>query len=87
MEEPMLKTIPATTLRNHLSDALKAVDLHQKYLVITKKDKPISVLVDLDFFEELLASHSPRYLASIRQARGEYKRHRTFTHQEVFGNL
>lgn len=83
----MFKTIPATTLRNHLSDTLKAVDLHQKYLVITRKNRPVSVLVDLDFFEELLASHSPRYLKSIRQAREDYKRHRTLTHQEVFGSL
>lgn len=83
----MLKTIPATTLRNHLADTLKTVDLHQKYLVITKKNKPVSVLVDLDFFEELLASHSPHYLESIRQAREEYRRSRTLTHQEVFGKL
>ena len=80
----MIKTIPATTLRNHLSDALKA---NQKFLVVTKKNKPVSVLVDLDFFEDLLALHSPEYLKSIHQAREDYKHNRTLTHEEVFGNL
>ena len=82
-----MKTIPASTLRNHFSDALKAVTPTQKYLVITKKNKPVSVLVDLDFFEDLLALHSPPYLKSIRQAREEYRHSRTLTHQEVFGKL
>jgi len=83
----MIKTIPATTLRNHLSDALKASGAHQKFLVITKKNKPVSVLVDIDFFEDLLALHSPDYLKSIQQARDDYKHGRTFTHEEVFGKL
>lgn len=37
------------------------------------------------FLEDLLASTSPEYLESIREARGQYKAKRVKTHEEVFG--
>jgi hypothetical protein len=37
------------------------------------------------FVEELLAVISPEYLASIREARKDYKQGRTYSHEEVFG--
>ena len=37
------------------------------------------------FLEDLLASTSPEYLKSIKEARGDYKSARVKTHQEVFG--
>lgn len=37
------------------------------------------------FLEDLLASTSPEYLDSIREARGQYKAGRVKTHAEVFG--
>lgn len=37
------------------------------------------------FLEDLLASTSPEYLASIREAREHYKAGRVKTHEEVFG--
>ena len=37
------------------------------------------------FLEELLASSSPEYLKSIKEARSDYKAGRLRTHQEVFG--
>ena len=37
------------------------------------------------FLEDLLASTSPEYLESIRQARGDYKAKRVKTHEQVFG--
>ena len=36
------------------------------------------------FIEDLLASTSPEYLQSIREARAEYKAGKTKTHKEVF---
>lgn len=39
------------------------------------------------FLEELLAATSPKYLASIRAAREDYRRGRVLSHQEVFGKL
>ncbi len=38
------------------------------------------------FLEDLLASISPEYLKSIREARADYKAGRTKSHDEVFGS-
>lgn len=38
------------------------------------------------FLEDLLASTSPEYIDSIREARAEYKAKKVKTHKEVFGN-
>jgi hypothetical protein len=37
------------------------------------------------FLEDLLASTSPDYLKSIREARADYRAKRVKTHAEVFG--
>ena len=37
------------------------------------------------FLEDLIASTSPEYLSSIREARADYKARRVKTHAEVFG--
>ena len=37
------------------------------------------------FLEDLIASTSPEYLSSIREARANYKARRVKTHAEVFG--
>ena len=81
------KTISSTTLRNHLSDALKAVVGSKNLLLVTKKDRAVSALVDIDFLEDLLAAASPAYLKSIREARQDYRKGRVFTHEQVFGGL
>ena len=36
------------------------------------------------FLEDLIASTSPEYLSSIREARADYKARRVKTHAEVF---
>jgi Mg/Co/Ni transporter MgtE len=38
------------------------------------------------FLEDLLASTSPEYISSIREARAEYKTRKVKTHKEVFGS-
>ncbi len=37
------------------------------------------------FLEDLLAATSPEYLASIKEARADYKANRVKSHAEVFG--
>jgi len=37
------------------------------------------------FLEDLLASTSPEYLHSVKEARADYKAGRIKTHEEVFG--
>jgi len=80
-------TIPATTLRNHLADALKSLHGRSKFLLVTRKNRPVSVLVDIDLFEDLLAATSREYLGSIRQAREDHRKGRVLTHAQVFGKL
>lgn len=38
-----------------------------------------------DFIEDLLASTSPEYLLSIKEARAEYKAGKVKSHKDVFG--
>ena len=38
-----------------------------------------------DFLENLIASTSPEYIASIREARADYKARRVKMHEDVFG--
>lgn len=81
------RLIPAATLRQHLADALRSVAGSEKFLLVTKKDRPVSALVDIDFFEDLLAASSKTYLKSVREARRDYRQGRLLTHQQVFGRL
>ncbi len=83
----MLKTVDASTLRNNLADVVKEVSSKKDFILLTKKSRPMAALVNLDFFEDLLALTSKEYLRSIREARSDYKGGRTFTHREVFGKL
>lgn len=83
----MTKIVKVGTLRDHLSDVLKGVSQGEDYFIVTKRGRPVSALVNLDFFEDLLAATSPEYLKSIKEARSDYEAGRTFTHEEVFGEL
>ncbi len=83
----MVKTVDASTLRNHLADVVKEVIAKRDFVLLTRKTKPMAALVNLDFFEDLLALTSKEYLQSIREARSDYKAGRTFSHREVFGKL
>lgn len=84
----MVKTIPSSTLREHLSDVLKETATKKKsYFIVTKKSKPNSVIVNIDFFEDLLTATSPKYLKSIKDARSQYKKGEVFSHKDVFGAL
>ncbi|MDI6800093.1 MAG: type II toxin-antitoxin system Phd/YefM family antitoxin [Actinomycetota bacterium] len=83
----MIKSIKAAVLREHLSDVLSEVAEGEDYLLVTKRGRPVSALVNLDFFEDLMALASPEYLESIKEARADYEAGRTFAHDEVFGEL
>ena len=61
---------------------------------ITMKVKPEEIIKAVksmkkkdrdDFLEDLLASTSPEYLASVQEARADYRAGRVETHDDVFG--
>jgi len=80
------KTIAAAKFRNNLSSTLDAVG-DNDIVIITRRGKKERVLVDVDKFEDLLASSNPSYLRSIAKARKEAKSGEVFSLDEVFGNL
>lgn len=83
----MPKMVNASALRNHLADALEEVSGREKFLLISRNDEIVSALVDIDFFEDLLARTSKEYLKSIRQARRQYAKGQVYSHADVFGKL
>ena len=83
----MAKEVTVSTLRQNLADALKTVETSEDYMIITKRGKVVSALVNPGLFEDFLALSSPRYLKSIQKAREDYKKGRVFSHEEIFGKV
>lgn len=83
----MALAVSVASLRNNLADTICEVGKSKDYLLVTKRGKAVSALVNLDFFEDLMALGNKRYLDSIKKARSEIKKGEVFTHEEVFGNL
>jgi hypothetical protein len=65
----MLRAIKVNLSSQEIIDAVKAMKKRARHA----------------FLEDLLASTSPEYLKSIREARRDYKAGRIKTHEEVFG--
>lgn len=81
-----MNIVNATVLRNNLSDAINETE-KKDYLLVARKGKVISALVNIDLFEDLLALSNKKYLASIKKAREEYKKGEIFTHKQAFGEI
>jgi len=82
-----MQTVNATVLRNNLSGAVRTVNKNKDYLLVAKRGKIVSALVNIDFFEDLLALSNKKYLAGIKKARDEYKKGQVFSHEDVFGEI
>jgi len=82
-----MNIITSTVLRNNLSDSLKEVTEKKDYLLVAKKGKVTSALVNIDLFEDLMALVNKKYVKSIKKAREEYKKGDFFSHAEVFGEI
>lgn len=83
----VMNIVNSTTLRNNLSDTIKEVSENRDYLLVSKRGKINSALVNIDLFEDLLALADKDYLETIRVAREEYKENKLFSHGEVFGEI
>lgn len=81
-----MTVVNATTLRNNLADTLDEVR-RKKYMLVARRGKLISAVVDIDFFEDLIELADTKYRESIRKARKEYNTGNVYTHEEVFGEL
>ncbi len=83
----MIKTIQASELRSSFKSALSHVKKTKEPLVITERGVPTSVLVSIDEYEDYLATRDTQLIASIKIARKEYNNKKTFTFNDVFGNI
>ncbi len=81
-----MNIVTTTILRNNLADVISEIE-QKKYLLVAKKNKITSALVDIDFFEDLIALANIKYVKSIRQAREEFRKGDVFSHDQVFGKL
>jgi len=82
-----MNIINTTVLRNNLADSLNEVVNKKDYLLVAKKGKITSAIVNIDLFEDLLALTNKNYVKSIKKARKEYEKGDFFTHDQVFGNV
>ncbi len=82
-----MNIINTTILRNNLADSLKNVTDKKDYLLVAKKGKITSAIVNIDLFEDLLALANKDYIKTIRKARKEYEAGDFFTHDQVFGDV
>ena len=82
-----MNVINSTVLRNNLADSLGEVEKKKKYLLVAKRGKITSALVNLDLFEDLLELADSKYLKSIKEARQEYRKGDIFTHDDAFGEV
>ena len=64
---------------------LESIKMEIKPEVIIAAIKKMTRKERDSFLEDLLASTSPEYLKSIKEARADYRAGRVRTHQEVFG--
>lgn len=82
-----MNIINTTVLRNNLASALEEVQKKNKYLLIARKKKITSAIVNIDLFEDLLALANKKYVNSIKEAREEYEKGDIFTHEQAFGEI
>ena len=83
----MIKTIQASELRSGFKSALGHVKKTKEPLVITERGVPTSVLVSIDEYEDYLSARDPKFVASIKAARKEYKDGKVYSFNDVFGNV
>lgn len=78
------KIIDASAMRKNLSEALDAVHGSKNIILVKRRGKVESALVDIDTLEDLLAVQNPKYVKSIAEARASKE---WYTPEEVFGDL
>ncbi len=81
-----MNVINATVLRNNLADAMEEVS-KKDYLLVAKKGKITSAIVNIELFEDLLALANKDYVKSIQKAREEYESGDVFSHEQAFGEI
>lgn len=82
-----MNIINATILRNNFANTINTLKNKKDYLLVSKRGKITSALVDIDLFEDLVSLSNKKFLKTIKKARNEYEKGDIFTHDQVFGNI
>lgn len=83
----MIKTINATKFRNNFKDTMDHVKKSKKPLIITDRDVPSAILIDIDEYEDLLSGKDKEYLASIKNTRAQYLKGNVLDMSDVFADV
>jgi len=82
-----MTTVAATTFRNNFADTMATISKDMEYMLVTSRGKAVSALVNIDFFEDLMASNNKRYKDDIKKSREEAKKGNVYTFEEAFGDI
>lgn len=85
--DSMIKTINATKFRNNFKDTMDHVKKSKKPLIITDRDVPSAILIDINEYEDLLTGKDKEYLASIKNARAQYAKGNVLDISDVFADV
>ncbi len=83
----MIKTINSTKFRNNFKDTMDHVRRSKKPLIITERDVPTAILIDIDEYEDMLSGKDKGYLKSINQARTQYVKGDVLDISDVFADV
>ena len=87
----MLRTIPLSEAKAHLSEIVKDVSETEEVVVISKGGAPSTVLMSVGEYESLMETleilSDPDLMKRIKQAEKELKEGKFLTHEEVWGEL
>ena len=83
----MLKTINSTKLRNNFKDAMDHVKKSKKPLIVTERNVPTAILIDIDEYEDSLSGKDKEFLASIKRSRLQYLKGEVVDMSDVFADV
>jgi prevent-host-death family protein len=83
----MIKTIQATNLRKNFKEAHNYVKQTKQPLIITERNVPRYVLVDIDEYEDYLSEKSPDLLRQIKASKKQKEKGDLFSMEDVFGDV
>lgn len=66
---------------------MKHVKNSKKPLVITERDIPSAVIIDIDEYEDLLSGKDKEFIASIKHARTQYDKGQVLDMSDVFADV
>jgi PHD/YefM family antitoxin component YafN of YafNO toxin-antitoxin module len=87
MNDLIINTVGATTMRSNLSDVLDSVVDEQNIMLIRRRNKTDAALINVELLEDLLATQNKSYVASIQQARKDIESGTVLSLDEAFGEL